>query len=267
MKVDLIFSDIDGTLLNNDRDISKKTKATLERLNHIPLVLISSRMPKAMRHLQKDLNILKQPIIAYNGGLIIEKDKVISSTEIDLAITKNIVQLNNKKVHLSLYQFDEWFVPADDFWTKREINNTKAKACIQDYAKSLAFLNASGKGCHKIMCMGEEKDIERLYNQILEKFPTQLHLYRSKPTYIEIAPKQISKLSAIEILLKKRYNEIKLSHCIAFGDNYNDIEMINGVGVGVAVDNAKPELKAVANHVTTAAKDDGVAEFLIKNLL
>ena len=55
---------------------------------------------------------------------------------------------------------------------------------------------------------------------------------------------------------------LPLSEAIAFGDNYNDLEMLESVGCGVAVDNARDEVKAVAEHITLHHSKDGVAEFL-----
>ena len=63
----IIFSDIDGTLLNGDRTLSEATIRQVKRLkNTIPFILVSSRMPDQMYHLQKDLGIEGLPIIAYN---------------------------------------------------------------------------------------------------------------------------------------------------------------------------------------------------------
>ena len=73
--------------------------------------------------------------------------------------------------------------------------------------------------------------------------------------------KKISKLSALSFLLEKKY-DISLREVIAFGDNYNDIEMLEGVGLGVAVDNAKEEVKNVADQITLSNLEDGVAHVL-----
>jgi len=89
-----------------------------------------------------------------------------------------------------------------------------------------------------------------------------LHLYRSKDDYLEIASKEISKLTGINKVLELKYPDLTPADCVAFGDNYNDIEMLRGVGLGVAVANAKPEVLAVADRTTDAAKEDGVAKAL-----
>ncbi len=90
MNIQLICSDIDGTLLNIDRELSKKTIEEIKRLAPTPFILISSRMPKAMTHLQKELNISHLPLIAYNGGLIIDNGHIIDSTEISIETIEKI---------------------------------------------------------------------------------------------------------------------------------------------------------------------------------
>ena len=109
------------------------------------------------------------------------------------------------------------------------------------------------------MAMGSEENIDQIRDFLIENFSEDLHLYRSKPSYLEIAPKAISKLTAIEHLLKNHF-KLPLSQTMAFGDNYNDIEMLKGVGMGIAVGNAKPEVLEIAHMVTTSGKEDGVAK-------
>ena len=105
---------------------------------------------------------------------------------------------------------------------------------------------------------GPEEKIHELESQLNAKFSEDLHVYRSKSTYLEIAPRSISKASALKLILRKKFN-VDLSEVMAFGDNYNDIEMIRAVGLGVAVNNAREEVKAVAREITNNSKEDGVA--------
>jgi len=258
----IIFSDIDGTLLNADRELSAYTIETIRKLSkaEIPFILISSRMPAAMRHLQMKMNIEHLPLISYNGGLILIDGKSVSSTEIPIQILTELHDFNkNHDVHLSLFHNDEWYVPRDDFWTQREINNTKVQPAFQSNLDVLEKWQNENKGAHKIMAMGEEEKIDAIKQFLLQNFPDQLHLYRSKPTYLEIAPKAISKLTAVQYLLDNHF-KLPLSQSMAFGDNYNDVEMIRGVGMGIAVGNAKPEVLEIAHMVTTPGKEDGVAK-------
>ncbi len=258
----IIFSDIDGTLLNAERDLSDYTVETIKKLNDskIPFILISSRMPAAMRHLQKKMEIEHLPLISYNGGLILVDGQSVSSTEIPIEILSELTSFNeNLDVHLSLFHNDEWYVPKDDFWTRREINNTKVNPEFESNRNVISRWKSEEKGAHKIMAMGEEENIDLIRNFLLENYGEELHLYRSKPSYLEIAPRAISKLTAVEHLLENHFR-IPLSQSMAFGDNYNDIEMLKGVGMGIAVGNAKPEVLEIAHMVTTPGKEDGVAK-------
>ena len=82
----IVCSDIDGTLLNKDRELSSKTIEVVKSISPVPFILISSRMPRAMFHLQKELGITNLPMIAYNGALLIDQEKVLYSSEIDSKI-------------------------------------------------------------------------------------------------------------------------------------------------------------------------------------
>ena len=263
MQTKLICSDIDGTLLNKERELSTKTIAAIKDIAHMPFILISSRMPQAMEHLQEDLEINHLPLICYNGGLIVDGQQVLHSTEINLTITKALTEFcSNTEIHSSLYHGREWYVPAMDYWAKRESNNTRVVPEVQSIETTLSQWATEEKGAHKIMCMGDASEIDTLAAFIENNFKDQIIGYRSKPTYLEISPKIISKKTALATLLAMQYSELTLNNVMAFGDNYNDIDMLNAVGVGVAVENAIPEALKVADVVTSSNKENGVALFL-----
>jgi len=261
MQYKLLCTDIDGTLLNKDRELSESTIEQFHRVKGgCDIVLASSRMPEAMRHLQKELSVESSPLIAYNGGLVLAEGQVLNSTEVSYREVEHIVSLSeNTEVHVSVYHNDEWYVPGMDYWANREANNTKVQPQVRSLTDTLSDYSRTNKGAHKVMCMGPADEIATIYNTLIEKYDDHLHVYRSKDTYLEIASKQISKKSAIETLLNHSYSNLTWEQIIAFGDNYNDIEMLEAVGMGVAVGNAKDEVLAIANHVTSGNKENGVA--------
>lgn len=263
MDYKIVFSDIDGTLLNKDRELSPATITEIKKLkNKIPFILVSARMPAAMRHLQNELDIEELPLICYNGGLILVNNKIVSSTEIPVDIAEDLSSLNSGiNCHISLYHQDEWYVPSMDAWALREQNNTKVEPEIKFHAAVIKKWRSEQKGAHKIMAMGEESQIDQIRDYLAETYPDQLHLYRSKNTYLEITPKSISKYTSIELLLRRHF-DITPGEAIAFGDNYNDVEMLRNIGYGVAVGNARPEALKVAKLIAETSIDDGVARSL-----
>ncbi len=265
MDYKIVFSDIDGTLLNKDRELSETTIREIKKLkNKVPFILISARMPAAMRHLQKELNIEELPIICYNGGLVLHEKKELSSTVIPIEIVEELSEMNRRTgCHLSLYHMDEWYVPEMDQWAKREINNTRVTPEVKDNFEVIKKWKSENKGAHKIMAMGEETHIDQIRDFLLKNYSEDLHFYRSKNTYLEIANKNISKFSAIDLLLKQHYN-YSTSEAIAIGDNYNDVEMLKNIGYGIAVGNARKEAMEAADIVIEKSIEDGVAKSLIK---
>ena len=268
-----LCTDIDGTLLDSRRELSHNTIEVIRKLSPLmPVVLASSRMPSAMRHLQSELGILEHPLICYNGGYVLRyhsagETDVLFSAEIPLSICKDILTLaKTTSVHISLYRQDQWFAPRVDEWTTREATITKVSPIVKPGEEVLDLWQKSTVGAHKVMIMGAAAEIKFLERALREAFSSEIHVYHSKSTYLELAPKVISKASALQLLLKQLY-DIALSEVIAFGDNYNDIELIQAVGLGIAVGNARSEVKAVAKEIALDSKHDGVANALYKHLL
>lgn len=268
MSVKIIFSDIDGTLLNKNREVSQQTISQIKAIKeNIPFVLVSARMPKQMHYIQKDLGIEDTPVIAYNGALVMHGQEKIHSVEIPISLIESLVQYNEEitdgQIHISLYNSDEWYVPSYDDWAKREENNTKTTPKILSTEKVIEKWKSEGKGAHKVMLMGDVKYIEPMFQYLTAVLGCEVHIYRAKDTYIEIADIKVSKLVGIQALLNCRY-PFSLSEVMAFGDNYNDIEMLQSVGYGIAVGNARDEVKAIAKDITLHHQEDGVAQY-IKN--
>ncbi len=265
MNYTILCSDLDGTLLTTKSDVSKTTIAEISRIkNNMRVILVSARMPKAMRYIQKDLGITKEPIICYNGALILDNNKVLSSTVITANHLHTIYNLANKlQIKLGLYYNDEWYVEVDSDRVQREKKHTKVEPIFKNIGVILNKWEKNNIGAHKIMLMGTKESTDIAFSQLQQAFSKELNIYRSNDTLIELAPKTVSKLSAIKELLKK--NET-LDNVISFGDNYNDIDMLQYTGCGVAVGNAREEAKKIANAITLKNTEDGVAHYIKQHL-
>ena len=260
----LICTDIDGTLLNADRYLSEATIAAFAKAQ-LPIILASSRMPSAMHYLQEELAILGAPLIAYNGGLILGSDQqIIQSHTFDLSIFELVIEHQIKHTYnLSIYANDDWFTAREDYWTKREINNTRVQPQLEKPHQTLYKLATEKRGIHKLMCMGEPSELDSLIT-LLASFKDQVHLYRSKDTYLEITPKHIDKAKALLLLLEKEF-DFGMKNVIAFGDNHNDDTLIKQAGLGIAVGNATDNLKSLADYISPCTnKEDAVAKAILQ---
>jgi Cof subfamily protein (haloacid dehalogenase superfamily) len=266
-----ICTDIDGTLLDHRRQLSDTTIRVFRSLaGTVPVILASSRMPSAMRHLQQELNVMQDPLICYNGGYILRYDpqgqpEVLHSTFIPAEVCEGIVRLAvGTNVHVSLYFEDNWYAPQWDSWTEREARITKVDPTIEHATAVLLRWKATGAGGHKVMCMGPEDEMNTMEEKLTRDFSNAIHIYRSRPTYLELAPKAMSKGSGLELLLSMKYS-FGVDNVISFGDNYNDIDLLSVSGAGIAVGNARSEVKAVADEITLDSTQDGVAIALQKH--
>ena len=189
-----ILSDIDGTLLNKDRVLSPLTVDTIKKVRNlydVPFILISARMPKAITHLAAQLGI-NDPIVAYNGGLIFhnnERREVVQSLTISTDVAYEVYSfLKETNVHISLFREDEWVAETEDYWAKREINNTRVTPALAPVEQTLERWARKGGGVHKIMCMGDAHIIGDLEHFMKREHVANANAYRSKDTYLEITP-------------------------------------------------------------------------------
>lgn len=265
MNYKILCSDLDGTLLTTKSDVSAFTISEIGRIkNSMRIILVSARMPRAMIYLQRRLGIVDQPIICYNGALVLHGDVEISSALIPMRSVTEIHKLAEQyAIKLGLYYKNEWYVEENTERVRTEIRYTQSTPVFRETKDTLNDWEERKVGAHKIMLMGTKRTSDALFPMLKNRFDGEVHLYRSNDTLIEIAPKSVSKLTAISSLLKK---DESLSDVIAFGDNYNDIEMLEHCGYGVAVENGRQEVKALADSIAAPHFEDGVAKFIRENL-
>lgn len=255
-----VFSDIDGTLLNTSHRIPELTKRKIQDMNQngIPFVLVSARMPKGMREIRNELGA-QSPMICYSGALVVdEKDHPIYSVALGKEEAKqlcDVIKEKNREISVNIYSNDLWMVEdIEEFWVKQEMEITGVGA------KEVSFEDFSVfEEVHKILCMGEAEDIARLEQDLKQQFP-EIRIYRSKDTYLEIMSMRASKSDAVH-MLEQRF-EIQREESVAFGDNFNDIDMIEYAGFGVAVGNAMAEVKDAADYVTDTNDNEGLRKVL-----
>jgi len=268
MAYKMIFSDIDGTLLDSGHHIGEGTRRAVRALKPqgIPFVLVSARAPYGIVPLQKELRI-DGPIVAFGGALVLGAAEPDGSRQAlrDLPLapeeTKAIHALVASRfpaISFTAYGADDWFIAADDEWVLQERGITGTPARLFRFAED------EHPAFYKLMCMGEPGEIDSLARETSARFP-ELTIVKSKPTYLEIMARQVSKSAAMRVLMDD-YG-VGEQETIAIGDNYNDIDMIRFAGLGVAMGNAPDEVKAAADLVAPSNDEEGVREILERYVL
>ena len=259
MKYKLIAMDFDGTLLNDDKTISIETKNTLLNYQKNGYIIVGA----TARNLSSVKSVCDISLFDYlilNNGCYLYNVKesqgsIISSINYNdaLSITN---MLDKNKVEIDYCGIENYYYLSNiikdnnyKFWKK--INN------IVDISESILRMNIISK---------DNMDLENLKNKIDSCIPNICSFYmqdsKDLMKWLVIHPKGISKATTLNKLGKSL--NISLDEMIYFGDGPNDLEVIEKVGISVAMANALEIVKTKAIYITKSNNEDGIAIFLKK---
>ena len=244
--------DLDDTLLRSDSTVSDRTREALKRWRDAghAIIIATGRPTRSIAGvLPPDLQSV--PWITYNGAYVYVDGECIYENLIPPEATHHILTL----VQEALPDCALGLEIEDTLFLNRTINRTSAYSVV-DLA-SVAHQPAA-----KILFFQQEfSSLEAILNALPA---TTRPLFSEKYNLIQILAANTDKMIALRYLLD--YIGTDMAHVVAIGDDINDIEMIREAGLGVAVANAIPAVKAVAKRMTSSNDDDGVA-LVIEELL
>jgi Cof subfamily protein (haloacid dehalogenase superfamily) len=259
--IKLIAMDMDDTALNNELEISGRTREVIQAAvaKGIHVTFATGRMYCSCRRFALELG-LDVPLITYNGALIqrVLSDEILFHQPVPLKEARKIAQWADQNGHhLQLYVDDRVYV--------RECNDKAVwyghHAGVEMFAVGplSEFLS---KEPTKMLIMADAEKLQQITRELRELCGDAVSITRSKPTFLEIVHPDVSKGKALAHLAD--FLGIERQAVMAIGDSYNDLEMIEYAGYGVAMDNAHQSIKERADFVTTSNNDDGVAEAIEK---
>lgn len=261
MDIKVLALDLDGTLTNNEKKITKHTKETLQRAmqNGVSVVLASGRPLVGIQPLAKELELAKYGgyILAYNGGQIIDckTGKEIYQRVLEVDRIATIYEVTRKfGVAMLTYEGEDIITEDDeDPYVLREcyINKTKVRK-IDNIVEHVT------SPVPKCLLVGEHEKLLPVMTYLKENYGTELSIYFSEPFFLEIMPLGVEKSASLGMLLERL--DLEREQLMACGDGMNDITMLQYAGIGVAMGNACKEAKEVAEHITTTNEEDGVAK-------
>jgi len=267
----MVVSDIDGTILKNDKTISEKVKKTVHRLidDNKKFIIATGRVFSAAKWAYMDLEI-NGPIIACNGALI--KDtltgEVLYEKPLDKEKAKKVVEIC-KEYDLYFHFYSEDSIYAERYEHIIKAYGEKSKELPEDRKIKVEVIQDSLKFIEeidKIYKIGIFLDSEEFYDNVVRKIESigGISSYKSLATSFDVMGEGVNKGDAIKELNK--IFGINREETIAIGDNENDMSMITYAGLGVAMGNAIDKVKAVADYVTDDNENDGFYTMIEKNV-
>jgi Cof subfamily protein (haloacid dehalogenase superfamily) len=258
----LIVFDIDGTLQDSNHTLHPLTRDVLLKLHDfpIPFTLATGKNFPAVKELSSDLGI-SLPLILSNGCMLQLADgTVVEKSVLPYDITRKVIAICDEgDWDLSIYMSDGIYV--------KEITHNLAMLLefgspelieIKDWGRIPQKLQEAHK-CLVVDRSGE-REVEELYSVYKQELGDLVEYCHTLPEMLEVMPKGVSKLSAV-----KRLSDmlgIQLSEVMTFGDGNNDVEMLEGAGLGVTMENGSDLAKASANLTIASCDENGPARFL-----
>ncbi|MCU6430241.1 Cof-type HAD-IIB family hydrolase [Lacticaseibacillus paracasei] len=267
MRYRLILSDIDGTLLNSQHQLTDGVKTAIQdyAIAGGTFVLASARPPLAMTALAHQMG-LDVPLVSLNGAVICQPQqdelKILSATAWPDDVGSEVYQaLSQLTLSLNVFSEAHWYVNTLDLWTQQE-------AAITGFSPepvAVTAMLAEGLPVHKMLCMGEPDVVDQAEAIILAHPEWQLVASRSKRTYLEIVRQGVSKESALR-QLSELFN-IPMTETMALGDGENDLPMLKTAALGVTLANGLPVVLDAIKTVVPDNNHDGAAVAIRKYAL
>ncbi len=253
----LIAIDLDGTLLDSrTHAVSPFNAAQVRRVvalgHHI--VLASGRAHYTIAPFARALGLPSStPLIAYNGALIRTLDgKTLQHYPLPAEASERIVHLCAAEgYHLNLYLNDQLYVREETKWSLMYQQRTGSVPHITH-----DLTQFDGERPTKLLLIDEPDVTDRLHEAFVKEYGDTLYITKTDDEYLEFMASGVSKGRALARVAQEV--GIARADCIAFGDSFNDIPMLEWAGAGIAMDNAPPPVKEAADRLAPPADDDGV---------
>lgn len=247
MKYKMLVSDIDDTLMNDEGTISKGNREALAAAAEkgVVVTLATGRMHASAKKVAAGLG-LNVPLITYQGALIknLQDGRVLYERNVPEPIARELFRYaEDNGLHIQTYADDTLYVKEDN-------DKAKAYAAMSDvpYEIEPDFDRLLGRSLSKVLIYDEPDRLDQIMADIGPALSGKVHMTKSKPYFLEFLHPEATKGQAI--LHLARHFGILPEEVIAVGDSWNDRDMMEVAGLGVAVANAVDALKAVADYVS-----------------
>jgi hypothetical protein len=266
MKIHMVAIDLDGTLLNSDKEITQTTATILRAAREqagVKIVLATARPPRSVMPFY-DLLGLDTPMINYNGALVLDPTRrhVLMHRPIPAKICRGIIQLARQvypEVLVSAEVMDHWFTDRFDPAYNTETGRLFAPdtvAPVESWAD---------QSMTKLLFLGQPPRLPEIAEAVHREFPHQVTIVQTEDYMLQIMHATVSKAQALRVVAAEMH--VRRNQVMAIGDNANDVGMLQWAGIAVAMANAAPQALAVADHVADHHDADGAAHAIRQIIL
>ncbi len=258
MKIHMVAIDLDGTLLNSDKEITQATADILRTAREqagVKIVLATARPPRSVVPFY-DLLDLDTPMVNYNGALVVDPTcgHVLMHRPIPAKVCRGIINLARKTypdVLVSAEVMDHWFTDRFD-----PAYNTETGLLFPP-DKVEPVENWADQSMTKLLLLGKPKRLGEACQAVHQAFPHQVNIVQTEDHLLQIMHATVSKAQALRVVAAEM--QLRRNQVMAIGDNANDVGMLQWAGIAVAMENASPQALAVADHVADHHDADGAA--------
>jgi Cof subfamily protein (haloacid dehalogenase superfamily) len=267
-KCSAVVSDVDGTLVTNEKILTAPTQAAVAKLHAkgIAFSVISSRPPRGLCMLFTPLGITL-PFAGFNGGVVATRDlAVLTEHLLSVEVARRAIEvLDARGAQVWIFSGQEWLLrhPDGPYIELEQRTVGFGPTVVEDFD---AALHSTAK------IVGVSSDFEliaRCERELRNVFDDRATIERSQPYYVDVTHPLANKGAALSEIAK--LIAVPLAEIVAIGDGGNDVAMFERSGRSIAMGNASPDVKRAADFVTESNNEDGFAaaieRFVLSNNL
>lgn len=261
MKYKMLVLDVDGTLLNDNKEISKRTLATLRKVQQmgVRIMLASGRPTYGLLALGKELELdtYNGYVMSYNGARVIRAAD--GATIFERRINPELIPYLEKKANkngFGIMTYNEDCIVTnmpDNPHIKAEAKLNGMKIVYEEhFSIAIDFIP-----CKCMLVSDDEEALVGLENHWKRRLDGVLDVFRSEPFFLEVVGCRVNKANTLAAVMEME--GIKTDEIVVFGDGVADVTMLQLASLGIAMGNAPSSVKRCADYITLSNNEDGVA--------
>lgn len=259
----LLAVDIDGTLTRPDGSVSARTVRVIQALQKrgMHLCIASGRPPQGIMPVARMMGMDDYGgyIIGFNGGLVMDyaSGKVIYTASLPDEALPVVLECGRRPGH-AVFTYADGYIctesPDDPYVRISHQRNGMPVRAVSDFIAQIPL------PVPKCIISGDPGTIPAMQREVLDRLRGVADAYISDPYFLEVVRQGVDKADALSRLMERL--GVTCHQLVAAGDGHNDIGMIRLASMGIAMGNAHPDVRSVADVVAPSAAQDGLAQVL-----